>query len=118
MKNFVVFFEIPAADFQRAVAFYTAVFGLELAVVDCGTEKMACFPGNVGAISWAEGLKPGSGGVLVSLRVDDMERALTAVAAHGGRVTHPKTKIEADGMGYFANIIDSEGNQIGLYSDK
>lgn len=44
MKQLVNFFEIPSADFTRAVKFYEAVFNLKLSVCECETEKMAFFP--------------------------------------------------------------------------
>lgn len=118
MKNPVAFFEIPAADFHRAVKFYEALLGTKLSVAECETEKMACFPGNFGAVSWTEGFIPGENGVLVHLHTDDMEAALATATKLGGRITRPKTKIEAEGLGWFATLIDSEGNRIGLYSDK
>lgn len=118
MKDPIVFFEIPAVDFDRAVKFYEALLGVKLAVTECATEKMACFPGNAGAVSWAEGFKPGADGVLVHLRTDDMEASMEVVFESGGRITRPKTKIEVEGLGYFATVIDSEGNRIGLYSER
>jgi predicted enzyme related to lactoylglutathione lyase len=118
MKNPVVFFEIPSADFRRAVKFYETVLGLKLAVTEYETEKMACFPEGSGSVSWSKDFKPSENGVMVHLRVEDMEWALSTVVAMGGRVTRPKTKIEAEELGFFATFIDSEGNQLGLYSDR
>lgn len=121
MKNLVAFFEIPAADFGRAVKFYEKVFGLELAVMECDTEKMAFFPEEAGvcpgAISWANGFEPSADGVLISLRVENMEAVLASLNRWGGQILQPKTKIEAEGRGYFSTFMDSEGNRIGLYSD-
>ena len=33
-------------------------------------------------------------------------------------VLGPRTKIEADGKGWFAVFTDSEGNRIGIYAEK
>lgn len=122
MKKLVAFFEIPASDFKRAVNFYEKVFNLSLAIMEYGSEKMAFFPNEdgicPGAISYADNFKPSSDGVLISLNVDDMGEALLAVEENEGRITHPKTKIEDENRGYFSLFIDSEGNRIGLYSDK
>jgi predicted enzyme related to lactoylglutathione lyase len=123
MKNPVAFFEIPAADFRRAVKFYESVLGVSLdAVCDCETEKMAFFPaGNdlyPGAVSWAENFRPSKDGVLIYFQVENMEKTLTAIERNSGKITRTKTKIEAEGRGYFALFIDSEGNRVGLYSDK
>lgn len=124
MKNLVKLIEIPAADFARAVKFYETVLGIELTVCDnCETEKMAFFADfadsepNV-AISWAANFLPSKNGVLVSLNVENIEQTLERINANGGKTVRPKTKIEADNMGYFALFSDSEENTIGLYADK
>ena len=123
MKNLVAFVEIPAVDFGRAVKFYESVLGIELSVMDCGdVEKMAFFPREAGkcpgAISFASDFKPSKDGVLVSLSVENMDKTLSIIENNGGRIIRSKTKIEAEGMGYFALFIDCEGNRAGLYSDK
>lgn len=122
MKNLVAFFEIPASDFGRAVKFYETVLGCKLNVMDFQTEKMAFFPEEnghcPGAVSWTKDFNPSREGVLVSLSVENMEAALADIEKCGGKVTRRKTKIEAEDMGYFALFVDSEGNRVGLYSDK
>lgn len=119
MKRILAFFEIPAADFGRAVKFYETILGVELPVCECDTEKMAFFPEEdglaPGAISFADGFKPTGGGVLVSFNVDSIGAALDKVIQHGGEVLIPKTKIESEGRGYFCTFKDSEGNPVGLY---
>ncbi len=122
MKKLVSFFEIPAADFNRAVAFYENVFGIKMPVMDCGHEKMAFFPDEeglaTGAVSWTEGFRPSGDGVLVSLYCRDMSDMLANIQTHGGKTVTGKTKIECEGRGYFSVFTDSEGNRLGLYSDK
>jgi len=122
MKNLVAFFEIPAENFERAVNFYESVLDVQLNIgCDCETEKMAFFPegtGLPGAVSWAKDFRPSKDGVLIHFHVDNMENAIPAIEKNGGQITRPKTKIEAEGWGYFALFIDSEGNRVGLYSDK
>lgn len=122
MEKLIAFFEIPAADFSRAVKFYNHVFQIDMVVFECEREKMAFFPEEdgkfPGAISWAEDFQPSDAGILVSLRVDSMEEACSRILSASGLIVRPKTKIEADGLGYFAMFADSEGNHVGLYSDK
>ncbi|MFT4071265.1 MAG: VOC family protein [Dysgonamonadaceae bacterium] len=124
MKALVAFFEIPAVDFDRAIKFYETVLGVELSAMDFGQEKMAFFPEEngqcPGAISWAEkdNLLPSENGVLISLRVENMEQAINSIQRLGGKIRIPKTKIEAENRGYFAVFLDCEGNRVGLYSDK
>lgn len=121
MKNLIAFFEIPAADFKRAVDFYENVLDVQLSVGEWETEKMACFTdddGNpVGAISYAPGFDPSASGVLIHFYCDRLEETLRKAVAAGGAVVIPVTKIEAEGKGCFAVIADSEGNHIGLYRD-
>lgn len=120
MKSLVAFFEIPCVDFVRAVKFYETIFNCKLSVVEGPTEKMAFFPKQLGkcpgAISFSPHLKPSTDGVLISLSVENMEEAISSIERNSGRVIIPKTKINAEGMGYFSTFIDIEGNRIGLYS--
>ena len=122
MKKLVSFFEIPTADFGRAVKFYEKVLNQELSVMECESEKMALFPDEdglaPGAISWAADFLPAKNGVLVHLNVDDMDATLALIKANGGSIVREKTKIESEDRGYFAMFSDSEGNTLGLYSDK
>ncbi|HLN52686.1 MAG TPA: VOC family protein [Lentimicrobium sp.] len=118
MKNLISWVEIPAVDFERAVNFYKSVLGTDLQVFDCETEKMACFPSGEGAIFKAEGYKPSTDGVIVSLNTeDDLEGTIQRVQQNGGKILIPKTKIEVEGRGYFSIFIDSEGNKLGLYGN-
>ena len=118
MKNFIAYVEIPAADFMRAVELYKNVFSLELQIVEGENEKMACFADGSGAISFAPGYKPSKDGVIVSLNAgDQLDRTIAKVKEMGGNILVPKTKIEAEGRGFFAIFIDSEGNKLGLYGN-
>lgn len=121
MKQLVAFFEIPAKDFHRAVKFYQTILGNEMPVMECKTEKMAFFmvdgqEESVGAISCVKGFEPSGQGVLIHFHCPKMEATLALIESNGGRIITPKTKIEAEGRGYFSLFADSEGNRIGLYS--
>ncbi len=119
MTKLISWVEIPTVDFKRAVRFYNAVLRMDLQALDFGEEKMACFPGGEGAISFAPNFKPGKDGALVSFNAEkDLEGAIERIKANGGSIVQPKTKIEADGRGYFAIFIDCEGNKVGLYGDQ
>ncbi|MFO7851776.1 MAG: VOC family protein [Bacteroidales bacterium] len=119
MTRLISWVEIPTLDFERAVRFYRSVLKIELQTIDCGEEKMACFPGGEGAISFAPDFKPGKDGVLVSFNAgNDLEGTIERIKTNGGTIVQPKTKIEAEGRAYFAVFIDCEGNRAGLYGDK
>ncbi len=118
MKKLISWVEIPAVDFKRAVNFYNTILKLDLQIVEGGDEKMGCFPTGEGAISWAPDFNPSKDGVLVSLNTeDDLEGTIERIKKNGGKIVKGKTKIEVEGMGYFAMFIDSEGNKVGLYGD-
>lgn len=123
MAKLVAFFEIPVSDFGRAVKFYENLFGIEMEQMDCGHEKMALFPSEdglcPGAVSWTSEMefKPSDQGVLVSLSCESVSEALKVIKQNGGKILVPKTKIEAEGRGYFCIFLDSEGNRVGLHSD-
>ena len=118
MKKLVRWVEIPATDFKRAVTFYNRVFNLNLEPLDFGSEKMACLPNDEGAISLSPGFKPSENGVLVSLETGkELDETILRIQAAGGKIIKPKTKIDAEGRGYFALFIDSEGNRLGLYGN-
>lgn len=118
MRKLIEWIEIPTTDFERALKFYNHVFKLDLQPLDFGTEKMACFPNGEGAIYYSKDSTPSSGGAIVSFIVpDDIETTLIRATELGAKTLISKTKIKAEGRGYFANIIDSEGNRIGLYEN-
>ena len=121
MEKFIAFFEIPAADFHRAVGFYETVLDIKLAVSEYEEEKMACFMEKgeaVGAVSWAPDFLPSERGTLIHFYCEEIGKSLERVLKKGGKVIIPETKIGAEGRGHFAVFADSEGNHIGLYSDK
>jgi uncharacterized protein len=115
MEKLISWVEIPAEDFERAVHFYNTILGMELKKEDCGHEKMACFPTGEGAIFSTPGFKPSKDGVIINLNVGNkLDETIEKIAENGGTIVKGKTKIEAEGQGYFALFIDSEGNKLGL----
>ncbi len=119
MKKLIAFFEIPSTDFRRAVDFYEFVLGVRLDVLECETEKMAFFTEEgeaIGAVSYAADFLPSEKGVLIHFNCADIAETLEKVLRKGGKVVIPKTKIEAEGKGWFAVFADSEGNKVGIYA--
>ncbi len=118
MRKLICWVEIPATDIERAAKFYSKVLNVKIQVMDFGTEKMACFPNGEGAISQSPDFNPSKDGVLVSFDTEKgLNSVLNTVTENGGEIVQAKTKIEAEGRGYFALIIDTEGNKVGLYED-
>jgi uncharacterized protein len=115
-----VWFEIPAADYERAIRFYETLFAKPLNRVSHDPQTMAVFPyerpGVSGCIVPAQSAGGGASGPIVFLNADGrLDEMLEEVYEAGGRIVTPRTEIGA-GMGWFAHIIDSEGNRIGLHA--
>lgn len=113
-------FEIPAADFDRAVKFYSTILDKELAVSHMNGSDMAFFSNEPlqvsGVIIHGEGAEPSAKGVLIYLNGgDDLSVPLSKIEDAGGTVVVPKTKISED-LGCFAIFMDPEGNRLALHS--
>lgn len=112
-------FEIPTADLARACSFYESLFGKELKLQTMGPMKMAIFPNEgaqqTGALVECEGYEPATTGSVVYLEVDDVRSTLERLQASGGESLFPATALPDNG-GFFAQLRDSEGNRVGIYS--
>ena len=120
MSTVINWFDIPATQFDRAVKFYETVLGISLIPENMLGAEMAIFPAKpgeaTGAIMARPGVTPGTTGPTIYLKAgNDVSAALGRVEGAGGKVIHPKTFIK-EGWGYFAIILDSEGNSVGLQS--
>ncbi len=94
----LVWFEIPAADFDRAVLFYETLLDVKLRQAPVG------------------GPQPGIGGMVGYLNAEpSLDTVLARVAEAGGHVVIPRTELPP-GMGAFARIRDTEGNLVGLHA--
>jgi uncharacterized protein len=120
MKGNAAWFEIPSADFERAVRFYEAIFEMKLDRQNIGGD-MAIFPSENNAATGAvvapqEGYAPNSAGPVIYLDGGaDLAPVLERAAKLGGKVAVPKTALP-QGMGFFAHFHDCEGNRVGLHS--
>jgi uncharacterized protein len=121
-RNAVNWFEIPAADLDRAQRFYETLLGDTLKRESMGSEQMAIFPSEGdNAVSGclnlgAQGVAPSRQGTRVYLDAGaSIDAVLARVAAAGGRIHTPKTALPP-GMGFFAHVEDSEGNIVGLHA--
>ena len=118
-SNPVIWFEIPTEDLERATDFYQTVFAVDLQITDVGPSRMALFPsedgtaGAAGALAQRTGFEPSTDGALVFFSVASIEDVIARATDAGGEILMPQT--ELPGLGYTANIGDTEGNQIALY---
>ncbi len=118
-RNAAVYFEIPVQDLDRAIAFYSAVFGYEFQREIVDGNEMALFPeipgapGISGALAKGEVYVPAKAGPVLYLATDDLEATMAKAMAKGAKQLYPKTKLGQ--TGWVAEFEDSEGNRIALH---
>ncbi len=122
MEKVIVWFEIPVNDFTRAKKFYSEIMKFEIKEETIGNDQMGFFPGEKGEVGGAivkgEGFEPGDKGTIVYLNGDDdLQVILDRVEPAGGKIIAPKTRI-AEEHGFYAWFLDTEGNKLGIVSDK
>jgi predicted enzyme related to lactoylglutathione lyase len=111
----VVHFEIPTSDPEKAIAFYTKVFGWKIEKWDG--------PVNYWLITTGEENEPGINGGLAektetmqvttnTISVPSYEDAVKKVAEAGGKVLMPRMTVP--GVGYMTYCKDPEGNVFGI----
>jgi predicted enzyme related to lactoylglutathione lyase len=122
MLNPVSWFEIYVDDMPRAKSFYETLFDIKLQKLD-GTEiEMEAFPisdhvvGAPGALARMPGFSAGGNGVIIYFKCEDCAVQVGRVHPAGGKVL--KDKFSIGPFGYIALVYDTEGNLIGLHSQK
>ena len=121
LKSAINWFEIPTIDFDRAVNFYSEIYAFAMPTRDMGHIKMGFFQhkqgeGTGGAIVSGDAFAPCKDGAKLYLNGGtNLSVVLDRVTDAGGAVVQGKTEI-GPGIGYFAIIDDTEGNQIYLHS--
>jgi predicted enzyme related to lactoylglutathione lyase len=118
----VIHFEIHAAEPERAVRFYSHVFGWEFRKWDGPADYWLITtgpggaPGINGGLLRRHGPPPAEGqpvnAFVCTLDVPDVKDALARVQAAGGGVA--MAVMAVPGVGWLAYIKDTEGNLLGL----
>ena len=119
MPNNVDFFAINADDVPRARTFYQTVFGWSFEpwgppgfyLIDTGQEPVAAIRG---ALQERRELAPRQKmiGFECTINVADIDQAIRAIEANGGRLAAPKSHIPT--VGTVAYFFDTEGNVAGI----
>jgi predicted enzyme related to lactoylglutathione lyase len=131
----IIWFEIPVENLDRAVKFYSSMLGIAIEKQILLDTEYGVFKrentGVGGVLVVKKNVVPGAG-VILFFYVNVLSDAIEAACNNGGKVITPKTLIkqtDKDGnrtiaqnlidnkVGYFAEMIDSEGNHISLYSN-
>ena len=122
MNNPVNWFEIAANDLQRAKEFYANVFQREFQLIEMSESKMYMFDGGpdlkgaAGALVQSSDNTPNPNGTIVYFECEDVGNESSRVESAGGKLLFPKTAIGEHG--FISQFIDTEGNRIGLHSNK
>ncbi|MEI6311965.1 MAG: VOC family protein [Bacteroidota bacterium] len=124
-ENSLNWFEISVTDIKRAKKFYETIFEIEMYEMNMMDSLMAFFPaepGNgkaSGALVQSNLHTPSVAGAKIYLNANpDLAPVLARVESAGGSITIPKSGINGGEFGYMAFIIDSEGNEVALHSNK
>jgi uncharacterized protein len=116
-----IHFEIHADDPQRAIAFYTGVFGWTVNQWDDQQYWLVSTgptdePGIDGAILPRPGERPANGapvvGMVNTMQITDLDASLATAFELGGVLALEKMVIP--GVGTVAYVLDSEANVIGM----
>ena len=126
MSHGVVHFEIPADDPDKLSSFYTSLFGWQInkvpmeggdywitQTVATNEQGMPTEPGSINGGIYkrtAPDQRP-----MNYVNVESVDEYVTKAKSLGATVTLEKMPIP--GMGYFAQIVDPQGNTLGLYQN-
>jgi predicted enzyme related to lactoylglutathione lyase len=118
-------FELPVIDFDRAKRFYETIFDYQMPENQMGPARMGFLlydfqnGGRGGAIVHNPELyTPSANGTLVYLNCDpDLSLVSGKVVSAGGKILREKTQVGPN-LGYWALIVDTEGNRVALHSMK
>ena len=110
MPHPIVHFEVPADDVERAKAFYEQLLGWDIQPLEGGYHLIGT------------GEEPGGGmmqrqapeqGITVYIGVESVDDYVKKAEGLGATVVVPKMPVP--GMGYFAQLLDTEGNVFALW---
>ncbi|MEE1674810.1 VOC family protein [Agarivorans aestuarii] len=118
----LVWAEIAVANMDRALAFYTEHFDLtfrrenmgdmDMAILETEDPEAASF-----GLCQHEMMKPSMDGCTIYLHLSEkLSPLVDKITQSGVQILMPVTGIKDGEHGYFALIVDSEGNKIGLWS--
>jgi uncharacterized protein len=121
MQNAIHWFEIPSVDLARAQTFYETVLDCTMRREAMGPSEGAVFPyveGSIGGAIMAgpTAPQPSGNGTLIYLNAEpSLDAALARTLKAGGQIALPRQSLPP-GMGFFAHIIDLDGNRVGLHA--
>lgn len=122
----VVHFHIPVNEMSRAKKFYTDIFGWEIEEIE--KHKNYQLVTTVATDENDIPIEPGAiNGALyvretpeeypeITIEVSSIDDYLKKIEESGGKLVTPKTPV--GDFGFYAEVLDTENNTIGLWEDK
>lgn len=110
----ITYLHIPAADVERAAAFYRDVFGWQINNPDSDRSSFDDPSGQLSGAWVSDHLAATEPGLLPYIYVDRVEETITRVLAQGGEIV---TKPFHSGLLTIATFRDPAGNVLGLWHD-
>jgi uncharacterized protein len=110
------YLQIPATDVAASAGFYERALGWAIRQRGDGS---TAFDDSTAVVSgeWVPDRQPaGDAGILVHVRVDDVEAGLEKIVAAGGEVVVPPTQ-QGEGIAY-ATFRDPAGNVLGIFQER
>ena len=108
-----IHFELPMDEPDRALKFYSDIFGWKVQKWDGPMEYWMVDTGEGPGINGGMLRRPHPGATTVNtLGVDSVDDYAAKVEASGGKITVPKMAIP--GVGYLVYCTDTEGNLFGM----
>ena len=111
-KPLIAHVEIPSTNLERSNEFYKKVFGWEFKPFGNGYLLFNNHQGIMAGLRKVEQVLKGDCTVF-HVNVDNIDQMLEKVKASGGHIKTGKTTIPA--MGWYAVLLDPDGNSVGLY---
>jgi predicted enzyme related to lactoylglutathione lyase len=119
-RDAIHWFEIPVTDIDRAQRFYETLLAQPMRREQMGPQTLALFAyeGGIGGalLKSAQAPAPSTDGNLVYLNASpSLDAVLVRAGELGATVLVPKLELP-NSIGFIAQIVDCEGNRIGLHS--
>ena len=108
--NTIVHFELPAADTQRALGFWSGVFGWTFQSWDGPVEYHMVQDGQPGGAVYPS--DDAGQGPLAYFGTDDIDATVAKIREQGGSADD---KQPIPTIGWFARCTDTEGNEFSLF---
>ncbi len=107
--------EIPTVDAKKSKDFYNRLFGWKM---DESMPDYLMFmtPDDDGG-GFTTTSKPSSDGVVLYIKVENIEKKLAEIETAGGKIIRPKVGISPE-FGFYALFTDPSGNIMGLWGNQ